>query len=186
MRSLFTLKGDLPPGVHPFPTLKGKRRFELIKAFNIVLGAYILIHKLLVPLVLFFGQTTRVHKLQHVGFWYLFHFILAFWLSRRTPKRAFAIIYTTWFAIGILPPMLLSSFMTQGHFAITWDTISGILTYGTSLFFSFFLLYRMRMPTTAHLFGLQERVIPKWGYAIPYYFIGLCVGITLVWKGWHV
>lgn len=188
MASLFELKGDLPPGVNPHPTFKGKQRFEALVAFNWLLTGYILIHKLIVPLIILFGQTpgttrTNMHPL---GVWYLYHFIQGVWLTRRAPRRALRVVYLAWFALGFLPWMILGSMRHHHQWAISWLTISGLLTYGLSMVVTMFILYRMRMPTTAFLFKLPERIIPKWKYAVPYASIGFFIGWILFLKEIHV
>jgi hypothetical protein len=170
---------DLPPGVHSYPTLKGKKRFEVLQAFNTVLAVYILIHQLLVPLVVYFLQTGTEPRKLLLGFWYFYHLVLAFWLSKRwrSARSAFWIVYLSWFAVGYLPITFASTFFVDGVFRFQWKALSGLLCYGSSLVLTAFLLYRMRMPTTAFLFGLENRIIPKWRYAVPYALLGLVVSL---------
>lgn len=177
--SVFALKihQDLPQGVHPYPTLKGKRRFEALQAFNAVIGAYVAIHKLFMPLIVWALQTDTVKEPLHIGVWYLYHILLGGLMSDFFRKRSFPYLmaYCAWFAVGFLPPAIFHSFIIGGEFAINWQTISGVLCYGGSLLFTCFLLYRLRMPTTAYLYGLEGRLMPKWRYALPYAGAGLVV-----------
>jgi hypothetical protein len=184
--SWLQLKEDLPPGVHAYPTLKGKKRYELLQAFNAFLVFYISLHKLIVPLLLVMGQTGGRHSWSAFGVWYFYHVWIAWLMEKRKPRNAFLLVYSAWFAVGMLTWMIVGSFMKDGLFVVGWHTISGLLTYGSSLIFTFFLLYRMRMPTSQLLFKLDQRIAPKWGYALPYFFLGTILGLLFLKMEFHV
>lgn len=178
MLSLIEIHQNLPEDVHTYPTLKGKKRFELMQTFNLVLAVYIALHKAIMPLFIYLTQSESSSKsLEEMSYWYLYHFAIALLLCERcrTPQRAFWIVYTAWFGLGFLPLMLMSAFWQGGEILINWKTISSILCYGSSLIFTIFLLYRMRMPTTAYLYRIKDRIIPKPRYAIPYFLIGIII-----------
>ncbi len=178
MLSLIEIHQKLPSDVHTYPTLKGKKRFEMMQTFNFVLAVYIAIHKLIMPIFTYLFQAeSSLKSLEDLGFWYLYHFAIALLLCQkcRTPHRAFYVVYTAWYALGFLPLTLMSAFWQAGELTINWKSISSILCYGSSLVFTIFLLYRMRMPTTAYLFKIKDRIIPKPRYAIPYFLIGILV-----------
>ncbi|HSH96012.1 MAG TPA: hypothetical protein VK968_17835 [Roseimicrobium sp.] len=179
MTALFKLHKDLPPGVNPFPTLRGKQRFELLKTFNIALGGYILIHQLLVPSILFLLQEESQRAPLSLSFWYVYHALLAIGLSARfrSSRIAYALVYLAWFAVGYLPLTLGMTFFDHGVFRFKWKAISGLLCYGSSFLLTLALLYRLRMPTTAYLFKLESRIIPKWRYALPYALLGLTASL---------
>jgi hypothetical protein len=176
-----SLHQDLPPGVHPYPTLKGKQRFEMLQVFNVALAIYLLIHKLIMPLMMSLAASTSARRTPEFGAWYLYHIALAVLLKERwrTPRTAFITVYLAWFGAGFLPPALVASLLDHGTVKVGWLAISGILCYGSSLIFTLFLLYRLRMPTTAYLFQLPDRIIPRWRYALPYAAIGLALGLWL-------
>jgi hypothetical protein len=138
-----------------------------------------------VPIILNLGQSASSQP-HDFGIWYLFHLVIGLCLTSRKPHRAFYIIYLSWFAVGMLPWMILGCFIKEGHWVVQWMTISGILTYGSSLVLILFLLYRMRMPTTAFLFNLESRIIPQWKYAIPYFVIGVILGCFFFLNEIHV
>jgi hypothetical protein len=180
MASLLKVHQDLPAGVNPYPSRKGKKRFEMLQTFNLVLGGYILIHQLLVPLAVYFLQTGAQPRTVSLSFWYLYHLGLALFLWHRTPARAFSIVYLAWFGVGYLPLTLGATLFDEGLLRFKWKAVSGLLCYGSSFVFTLFLLYRMRMPTTAFLFGLEGRIIPRWRYAIPYAALGLTCSLFWV------
>ena len=177
--SMLKIHQDLPANVNPHPTLKGKRRFETLQAFNLVLGFYILLHKLIVPVAVQWLQTNPNPKPVELSFWYLYHFAIAFmlWGRFRSPGTAFCTVYASWFAVGYLPPALGASLFEGGNLTIQWKAISGVLCYGSSLVFTLYLLYRMRMPTTAYLFGIEGRIVPRLRYALPYFLLGLLTSL---------
>lgn len=185
LTTILKLNTDLPPGVNEYPTLKGKQRFDALVTFNWFIAGYISIHKLIVPLILTLGQgsSSRLHEL---GGWYFYHILIGILLTHRTQPRAYAVVYLAWFAIGLLPWMVLASIWNGHAWKISWITVSGLLTYGTSFVFNFFLLYRMRMPTTAFLYKLPIRIVPKWEYAVPYFLVGFVLGFSLFTGGVHV
>ncbi len=186
MSSLLKLHENLPPGVHPYPTELGRKRFEMLVVFNLIVGIYILLHRVIVPVAIYALQTQSSPKPLELGYWYLYHFTLAIMLLERfrTPANAFHIIYLAWFGFGYLPLSLVNSFLDDGTFRLKWKAISGLLCYGSSLVFTMFLLYRMRMPTTAFLFRLEERIIPKWRYAVPYAVLGALISCFIVLCPW--
>jgi hypothetical protein len=179
-RTWFQLHQALPPGVHPYPTLAGKKRFELLQTFNLVLSLYLGIHHLLMPATVWLLQDQQFRQGHGFGFWYLYHVIVAacLWQRLRRPASAYLLVYLGWFALGYLPLALARSFLHHGQFHVSWTSISGLLCYGSSFLFTIFLLYRMRMPTTAYLFHLEHRIIPRWRYAIPYWLAGLALGLA--------
>jgi hypothetical protein len=178
---LLRLHQQLPAGVNPHPTLKGKKRYEMLEAFNWLLAGYILLHQLLVPISVNLLQTPAGLGTQSYGYWYLYHLAAGFLMLRkfRTARHAYWLVYLGWFGIGYLPLTLAESFVDQGAVRVGWKAISGTLCYATSLALTIALLYRMRMPTTAFLFGLESRIVPKWRYAVPYAALGLT--LSLFW-----
>jgi hypothetical protein len=178
---LLRLHQQLPAGVHPYPTRKGKKRFEMLQAFNWLLGGYILLHQLLVPLAVILLQTPSGFGSHSFGYWYFYHLAigLLMWKRFRKPRHAYWMVYLAWFAVGYLPLTWAWSFVENGSIRIGWQAISGTLCFGASLGMTIALLYRLRMPTTAFLFGLESRIIPKWRYAVPYAALGLT--LSLFW-----
>ena len=172
---------DLPPDVPPYPTVKGKKRFEMVQAFNLFLAGYIFIHKCVVPMAIFLGRTDPPPWPPGLGAWYLYHWAIAFlaWERQRTPRHAYMLVYLAWFGIGFLPLTWASSFVDHGSLRFGWKALSGTLCYGSSLMLTVFLLNRLRMPTTAYLFHLESRIIPQWRYAVPYFTLGLALAVGL-------
>jgi hypothetical protein len=172
----------LPQGVHPYPTELGRRRFEILVLFNLVLAVYIAIHQLFMPLTLWILQTRDDPMPTGLGFWYLYHGAVAvlFYKPKRNPRRLRYLAYLAWFAVAATPLLLIHSFQVGDQVRVTWKAVSGILCYLSSLLVTLFLLYRLRMPTTAYLFGLPDRLLPKWRYAIPSFFLGLMVAVILI------
>jgi hypothetical protein len=177
---------DLPAGVGPFPTLLGKKRFQLLQAFNLALACYILLHQVVTPLTIYWLQVEGQRKPLSLGWWHLYHFLLALLLMERfrTPLNAFRVVYLAWFAVGYIPFTFLPTLFEGGALKFQWKTLSALMCYGSSLVWTLSLLHRMRMPTTAWLFGLGNRIIPRWRYAVPFFALGfLCSGLMLLWLG---
>ncbi|GEM_PF-4324710 len=174
-RHFLHMHEDLPPGIHTYPTLKGKRRFEMLQVANVMLAAYVAIHKLFMPA--FVALMTKTGTVADAGFglWYLYHALIWFLMleKQRNPYNAYSLVYMAWFATGYLPLTTFLSFIHDGAFSVTWGTISAVLCYGSSLIFTMFLLYRLRMPTTAYLYHLEDRIIPNWSLAVPWFIAGL-------------
>ena len=174
-RHILHMHEDLPDGIHTYPTLKGKRRFEILQTANVGLALYVAIHKLFMPLfVVTLGEGGTITE-AGFGLWYLYH-ALIWWLmmeKQRTPHNAYSLVYMAWFATGYLPLTTFLSFFRDGAMAVTWGTFSAVLCYGSSLVFTMFLLYRLRMPTTSYLYKLEDRIIPHWSLAVPWFIAGL-------------
>lgn len=172
---LLHMHEDLPSGIHTFPTLKGKRRFEILQTGNAALALYVTIHKLLMPAFVFFAGKGTAFSEAGFGIWYLYHALIWFLMleKQRNAYNAYSLVYMAWFAIGYLPLTTFLSFFHDGAFSVTWGTFSAVLCYGSSLLFTMFLLYRLRMPTTAYLYHLEDRIIPHWKLAVPWFVAGL-------------
>lgn len=172
----------LPSGVHEYPTVLGQRRFELLVLFNGTLAVYIAIHQFIMPVVLWLTQTDRAPMPSGLGFWYLYHMAAAVLLLPRfrKPPALRRLANLAWFAVGASPILLVASFLSNGEVHVSWKTVSGILCYLTSLILTLFLLYRLRMPTTAYLYGMKDRLLPRWRYAIPALILGIFVAVAWI------
>jgi hypothetical protein len=172
----------LPHGVHDYPTVLGKRRFEMLVLFNGALGFYIAIHQLLMPITLWLLQTQRSPRPAEIGFWYLYHAVLAaLMLPRwRSPRTLHSLAYVAWFGMGGAPLLLVSSVVGPQGLAVSWKMVSGLLCYVTSLLLTLFLLYRLRMPTTAFLYGMPDRLLPRWRFALPSLALGSVCALLLI------
>lgn len=172
----------LPAGVHEYPTELGRRRFEMLVLFNGVLAVYIAIHQLFVPLTVWLLQVQRDPVPKNLGFWYVYHGVVAFLLSTRArrPRNLHRLARVAWFGVAASPWLLWQSFHVGDQVQLTWKAVSGILCYVSSLLLTLFLLYRLRMPTTAFLYGCPTRLMPRWRYMIPSAALGVFVAWVLI------
>lgn len=171
---------DLPDGVHHYPTLKGKKRFSALVGFNYFIFVYILLHKLLIPTALWILRFDHSFEGLELGLWYLYHaqFLYLFWESNRRPFSFFASVAVAWFGVGYLPIALGFEIWHSFKNGLSWSAISSLLCYGSSAIWTFFLVYRLRMPTTAFLFLIDGRIKPKLKLAVPFFIIGFLTSVS--------
>lgn len=170
----------LPEGVHSYPTLKGKKRFGTLVGFNAFIGVYVLLHKLLIPLAMWAMREDKSFAGLELGLWYLYHaqFAYLFLPGNRKPFSFFAAVSVAWFGMGYLPIALGYEFWAISDHGLSWTVISSLLCYGSSAVWTIFMVYRLRMPTTAFLFGIDGRVRPKVKLALPFFITGFLVSLT--------
>lgn len=173
----------LPQGVHSFPTLKGKKRFQALVTFNYFIFVYVLLHKLIIPACLWVMRPGNGFEGLEFGIWYLYHaqFIYLFRNQNRKEFSFFAMISIAWFGIGYLPLSIgLEVWGVMNH-GISWNTISSLLCYVSSFVWTCFLLYRLRMPTTTYLYQIPGRLKPRFQLAFPFWSVGFLTSII-----WYV
>lgn len=171
----------LPDGVHLYPTLKGKKRFLTLKAFNFFIFIYVLLHKLIMPLIMWAMRESHSFEGLELGLWYLYHaqFIYLFSDKNRSPQSFFTCVAIAWFGMGYLPLALGYEIWTSVIEGMSWTKISSLLCYSSSFVWTTFLVYRLRMPTTTYLYNVQGRVRPKVRLALPFFIIGFIT--SLIW-----
>lgn len=170
----------LPDGVHDYPTVKGKRRFEVLITFNYFIFVYVLLHKLIVPAVVLFLGTDVAGNGLGFGLWYLYHgkLILLFHEPFRNRASFFGVVAVSWFGLGYLPLALGYEVWAMIQGGVSWVIISNVLSYGSSLLWTAMLIYRLRMPTTAFLYKLEGRLIPRLEMALPFWILGFITSLT--------
>ncbi len=175
------LHEELPEGVHHYPTLKGKKRFGALVGFNFFIGIYVLLHKFLIPVALYILKEDHSFEGMELGLWYLYHFqfMFLFHEKNRKPFAFFAAVAVAWFGMGYLPLAVGFEVWQSFSHGLSWTAISSLLCYGSSAIWTSFMVYRLRMPTTAFLFQIDGRVRPKVKLALPFFLVGLAT--SLLW-----